>query len=129
MRIIKLKAAIWNSDVVVLIGGNPTQHIRQFKRYGVKKDVRDWWLERIATQRKTGGAITMHDHAMPWYVFIYFPKKPKLKCAEDIEQVTHELLHAAIHILRKKGVSLVPESEEAYTYTLGFLVREFFKKL
>lgn len=129
LRVITIDARVWNSDVIIFIGGRPAQHARKFKRYHIKKDIRDWWEERIATQRKIGGAVTMHDHSKPWYVFIYFPTKPKVKKADDIEQATHELLHAAIHILRKKGVSLVPESEEAYTYLQGFLVREFFERL
>lgn len=128
-RVITLKTKVWNTDVVVFLGGSAKQHERTFKSHEIKKDVRNYWHERIDILRKSGGGFCGHEWAQPWYVFIYLPKKPSLKDAGDIEQVTHELLHAAIHILRKKAVTLCPESEESYTYLFGFLVREFFKRL
>lgn len=40
--------------------------------------------------------------------------------------LTHELLHAVIHIMENKSIKLSNDSEEVFTYTLDFMVREFF---
>jgi hypothetical protein len=40
--------------------------------------------------------------------------------------LTHELLHAVIHIMENKSIKLSNDSEEVFTYTLDFMVTEFF---
>ncbi len=45
------------------------------------------------------------------------------------ELVAHEITHAAIGILKYAGIKLVDESEEIYAYLIGYLTREFYKKL
>ena len=43
--------------------------------------------------------------------------------------IAHESLHATHHILNRVGISLVPESEEAFTYLLGYLVEQINKRI
>lgn len=54
--------------------------------------------------------------------FIRFRKDP------SAATVAHEFLHVTIEVLRYRGLALVHESEEAYTYLLAYLVQEFYKR-
>lgn len=47
----------------------------------------------------------------------------------DVLTLAHECNHLAIQILRNVGVKLVEESEEAYTYLSGGLMRALWKEL
>jgi hypothetical protein len=40
--------------------------------------------------------------------------------------LTHELLHAVIYTMENKSIKLSHESEEVFTYTLDFMMTEFF---
>lgn len=56
------------------------------------------------------------------YVFI-----KKAKKYEEIDVVSHEILHAVVSILTHRGLKLNKHNEEAYTYLNGYLNKEFFK--
>lgn len=43
--------------------------------------------------------------------------------------IAHEALHATKHILEKSGIYLTDETEEAYCYLLGWVVRKITEKL
>jgi len=56
------------------------------------------------------------------YVFI-----KKAKKYEEIDVISHEILHAVISILTHRGLKLNKHNEEAYTYLNGYLNKEFHK--
>jgi hypothetical protein len=43
--------------------------------------------------------------------------------------IAHEMLHACVAILNGRGLNLTPNSEEAYTYLLEYLVEQTHKRL
>lgn len=132
MRTITLDAMAWNSEVIVIIGGDRGGWLPLFKSERVKKQNRNYWAERMegcSFGRGQHGAITMFAHETPWHVYVYFPKKPRLKDVEANCTVVHEFMHAAIAILRQKQVTLCAESEEAFTYLTEHLVRSFWARV
>lgn len=42
--------------------------------------------------------------------------------------LVHEAFHATVNLLKERATPLVPETEEAYAYVLGYIVRELIKK-
>jgi hypothetical protein len=42
----------------------------------------------------------------------------------DFDSLTHEIFHAAHHLLRNRGLTLSLRSEEAYAYLAGFMMRK-----
>lgn len=50
--------------------------------------------------------------------FVFFSKRPKPHI------VVHECVHLANKVLFRRGLPLVPESEEAYTYLVQYLFKE-----
>lgn len=131
MKKIVIDARVWNSDVIVMIGGTAKEWGRLFDREHVATDAKAYWLERMAActyGRGQFGAITMFSESTPWQVYVYLPTKPR-KTVEGLCTVTHELLHVAIAILRRKNVPLTVETEEAYTYLTEHLTRSLWKAL
>jgi hypothetical protein len=45
------------------------------------------------------------------------------------DQVAHEIAHCAFAILDYVGIKLGSKSEEAYTYLIGYITREFYQNL
>lgn len=46
---------------------------------------------------------------------------------QEIDSITHEVLHAVVNILSERGLKFNKQNEEAYTYLTGYLNKEFFK--
>jgi hypothetical protein len=131
LRTIVIHVHVWNTDVIVFIGGTAKQRDKVLERERVPADTRAFWSERMeSTNFGYGqlGALTMFSEATPWHAYVYFPATPR-KTVEGISQVTHEMLHVAIAILRRKDIPLVRETEEAYTYLTEHLVRLLWEAL
>lgn len=43
--------------------------------------------------------------------------------------VAHEIFHAVDFIMRRIGITLGSDSDEAYAYLIGYVTREFFKAI
>lgn len=43
--------------------------------------------------------------------------------------LAHEIFHAVDFIMRRIGITLSSDSDEAYAYLIGYVTREFFKAL
>lgn len=43
--------------------------------------------------------------------------------------LAHEIFHAVDFIMRRIGITLSSDSDEAYTYLMGYVTREFFKAI
>ena len=55
--------------------------------------------------------------------------KANFNSPDFFESLSHEILHVAFDILNTRGFVLSRDSEEAYTYLMGFLVKEIMKKI
>lgn len=47
----------------------------------------------------------------------------------DMAYANHELLHITLSILKWSGIKLSDDSEEAFTYELQYLSKQFYSKL
>lgn len=56
-----------------------------------------------------------------------YPTIVWLPRADNISIINHELLHATIDIMRRVGIPLDDNTEEAYTYELQYLSNQFDK--
>lgn len=68
---------------------------------------------------------TMIDEGRGIY-FLWLPQVPS--SAAHFGVLAHEIAHAAIGIMQKIGVSLSPESEEAYTYLIQYLTERIYEQ-
>lgn len=58
-----------------------------------------------------------------WYVDDYVI----IHCEDlGVSKVTHEILHGVFYIARRIGIEPSKDSEEFYTYMMGYLVKEFY---
>lgn len=126
-RNIRLDVGPWNTYVSVFIGGERRQRMAVIARCKVPESYAQHWAERM--RDKKDGALTMFTEETPGNVFVYFPRTPKHDNAQDLGAVAHEMLHVAVAILRRKGITLCHESEEAFAYLTEFLVREFWAEM
>lgn len=119
-----LDALLFNSHVVCFWEGTRQQRRRLLTRCHVKGTA-DGLLNRMGGCR---GAQTLTTTDIPGYVFVYFAHRPRRENNEALGAVAHEMLHAVTAIFRQKGLPLEEPSEEAYTYFLEYLVREFWTR-
>lgn len=129
MKSFKIKCDVWNSEVIVMIGGKRRQHRSILKKARVEDDLRNRWLSILDSSRKAGGALTMFSHETPWYAFVYFSSHDTTDGHTQIGTVAHEMFHAASAILHRKGVTLGRKSEEAYAYLIEHLTREYWRQV
>jgi len=67
----------------------------------------------------------LEDNSMGTYI-LKIKKKNKVDC---IGIIAHEVQHFVARVLRRAGLPLCEESEEAYCYLTGYVTREIYKKL
>jgi len=53
--------------------------------------------------------------------------RSKPKNPQGYSVLAHEIFHAVDFIMRHIGITLSPDSDEAYAYLIGYVTREFFK--
>ena len=56
--------------------------------------------------------------------YVFIKKSTKY---EELDIISHEILHAVINILTYRGLKLNKSNEEAFTYLNGYLNKEFHK--
>lgn len=116
-----LDALVYNSHVICFWEGTRQQRRRLLERCHVKGTV-DTLLNRMGG---CTGAQTLTTDDVPGYVFVYFKSRPERSDNEALGAVAHEMLHTVVAIFRRKGLPLEEPSEEAYTYFLEYLIRNF----
>ena len=112
---------IFDTEVMVSIGETDEQLFGRLKRYGVSPY--EWPGLRFSEQEvgkytmfETGAAILRirHSYTTP----------------DNLAIISHEILHAVIHIMERIGVKLgLGTSEEVYTYTAQFLTKKIYAKM
>jgi hypothetical protein len=99
----------WRCDVAVQLGGTPESANRHFgKLFGVEFD--------SISEHIDGRMLGLSDNKN---VGLWFRDE-----VPELGTLAHEALHATCHILRLSGVPLTIESEEAYTYLQGYIIRK-----
>lgn len=103
----KIKLPIYNQfTITILISEDLTQDV-----VNLTKEPSDINYNGIFFYKKNGTDV-----------YIGF-QKDKLKPS----LIAHECLHATCYILDYVGIKLTEESEEAYTYLVGYLIDEVYK--
>lgn len=113
-----VKIPIYNQEVGFFLNYEKEEMPRVLARaYGKKM------AETIYSQLKEPyGGIT---YMLGNIVFVYIPSF-SIKDREGISTLVHELYHAAHRVLSYVGLQPVFESEEAYAYLMGFLMKGFY---
>lgn len=109
MKVKMVRLELWKWHGALLCGGTE----RQMDVF-VKKHVGD-------------GFATTGDGCVAMARAIVQADKPFVLWVDDIRDVAsvaHEALHIASGVLEARGVRHVPQSEEAYTYTMEYLIRQ-----
>lgn len=113
MKPFKIPVDIYRTNVHVMIGLSKDESIRYYKKYGGD-------YEHALSANDNTEARCICDKS--GLVFIVL----KEDYTQDV--VVHELLHAVFYILSTRGLSLEDASEEAYTYLMGYLMKQFLIK-
>jgi len=69
---------------------------------------------------ETGGGFNVFDYGKDKTEVCYI-------WANEKRDLVHECFHAISYTLRNRGIKLTDDSDEAFAYSLGFLVDEIFK--
>lgn len=114
----KIPVDIYKTSVIIVVGESDEVASKYFKRFylddeGIQGMCYDMG---IGTEART----TLSDSRL---CYVRFGENPTPEC------VAHELMHVTFDILRKVGISHTWESEESYAYLLGYLVKEFYRKI
>lgn len=105
MRKMHLRLDPWKWEGAVLVGGTYDQFKRFVKRY-IGEDVN-------VGSHSAGHAYVAYGQ--PWMLWI--------ESRKNVGALAHEALHVTSGVLEARGMSLRNESEEAYTYTMEFIIR------
>lgn len=111
---------IYNQDVMVHFGD--IDELREsLKEYLDKEDL--YGVLQLASECQCG--MTIYNEA---YSYIVVMMRDMPKSPGEFGTLIHELSHAVNHVMKKVGVKPSEESEESYTYLLGYLTKEVFEK-
>lgn len=115
-----IEIPIYNQEVMVHFGD-----IEELKTHLTKylDEVDTYRILQVASECQDG--ITLHDEPTQ-KVVVMMPSVPSK--AEDYGILVHELSHAVNYIMKQVGIKPSEDSEEAYTYLLGYLTKEVFQK-
>lgn len=127
-REILIEPTVWNTYVVAMMGGTEARWRGCFKRCKIEIADQDHWVSHMQGMQPRA-AVTLWSPRTPGNVFVYFPRRPRSKDAQDLGAVAHEMMHVTHKILRTHGLKLCNKTEEAYAYLTEFLVRELWAKL
>lgn len=109
---------IYKHDILVFFGDKSVL-IKNLKKY-----FEDYQIDRFDKSIKTAkGCTYMVDTGQ---LILYMPNLPKK--LDDFVTLNHEIFHCTTLILKRIGVSLSPESEEAYAYLYEYITQKIFSK-
>lgn len=113
-----IRPKIYPFPLQVFIEPSKKEVKKQLKRWGEGKKFR-----RKLHTNNCDGLFIMNDSNVG---FLVMKRKPKT--AWDYSCIQHEILHYVIEVMRRVGMPLSEESEEAYTYLQGYITKKFFRK-
>lgn len=106
MKVLNVTLDIWKWQGCVLIGGTSQGFAR-------------WAKAQIDADIETGSNAAGHAHVAygkPWLIWV--------ESLKDVPALAHEALHVTAGILEGRGLKYSEASEEAYTYTMEFIIRQ-----
>ncbi|WP_077417919.1 hypothetical protein [Chryseobacterium sp. JV274] len=118
----EIKVSVYKTNIHVIIGGTYQEKDNVLWTKGYEKCYREQLLDRITDHDATAVEHKSGD------LTLFFNESPK-KDNFWLSILTHETLHAACYILRRVGVQLSEESEEAYAYLQQMIFEEILDNL
>lgn len=112
-----ISSGTYNQEVKVLITDDTLAAVRYVTREADDSTVTP------DDFKSTGICFFPEDHA-PIMWLSKIPETP-----EEVAAANHELLHLTIYIMTWVNIPLSDSSEEAYTYELQYLSKEFYNKV
>jgi len=113
---------IYPFDIMFSVGQTDAELLKSVKRYGLNKSDIEEMLNMPTTILGRTLMLLETNHT-----FIRLKSKPKK--ASEYGTLQHEIFHAIDFILRKIGISLSADSDEAYAYLIGYLTEKIYEKL
>jgi hypothetical protein len=102
--------AIWKWEGKVLAGGSAEQFAAFIKR-------------EIGAEIEVGSNSAGHAYVaygQPWYLWV--------DSLDNVPTLAHEVFHVTTGVLEARGMKYSSAGEEAYTYTLEYIMREALNK-
>lgn len=106
MKLIHVTLDIWKWEGFVLTGGKSS-------------DFKAWAKKQIDADITTGSYASGHcyvEYGKPWLIWV--------ESLKDIPALAHEALHCAAGVLECRGLKFGNDSEESYTYTVEWIIRQ-----
>lgn len=128
-QVFHITAHPYKQDIVVVINGDIQDLIKYYEKIGsvsAKKNAQ-YVKENIELDYfddKTDGTVFP---SIPYGYAVLL--KHKEGWITTTEVVAHECLHLVHFIMRRVGITLSHESEEAYTYLQGYLLGQILEKM
>lgn len=126
MKKLRLYIPIYGEYVTFLVSDTKDiliDYIKENQPKGYSLD----WIEGVnktyEDETKRSARFLSYEGDNEYYIII----RRKPKDMQDIAIVNHEILHITNKILFNRGLKLMPETEEAYTYLQQYMLEEFCK--
>lgn len=106
MKVIDVALDVWKWQGLVCVGGT-SEEFRAYAKKSVDADI------------TTGAHACGHayvEYGKPWLLWV--------ESLKNIPALSHEALHVTAGILEARGLTFSTSSEEAYTYTMEFIIRK-----
>lgn len=126
----------YKQDIIVVLNGQFSDAVKFLKK--LKSDNANENIEHIKKLQKEDKEAYIDDHKLhkgcavlytelPWgYVMVLSHSNSWI---ESVENVAHETMHLTHYIARVVGLTLCKESEEAYTYLQGHVMKQILHKM
>jgi len=130
-KIFYIEANPYNCDVLVVVNGTFKDAYNKLKRSkspNAIKNVKYIDNHKDVYFEKTAISVNGSVYRELPFGFVMLLKVQN-GWLDTVSVVSHECLHLTHYILRKAGIELVEESEEAYTYLQADLLRKVLDKI
>lgn len=107
MKYIAVTLGVWKWEGIIAAGGTIGDFIAFAKSHGASE------IHPENNGHSVGRAYV--EIGVPWLLWV--------ESLEDVPALAHEALHVTAGVLEARGLKYVPESEEAYTYTMEGILR------
>lgn len=118
---------IYNQDILVCFNSSPLEAFKIYRKLNKETTEDD---KKLVAEDKEHNSVstvgTMYPMSRGYIVIIKWYKK---SFRQNIVCAIHELTHVSHYILRNIRIPLTQDSEEAYTYLIEDLMKQFLFKL
>lgn len=126
----------YKQEVVIVLNGQFSDAIKFLKKIGGVNALEN--VKYVLEEQKKDKTLYIDEHILhkgnavlytelPWgYVMILSHSNNWI---ESVENVAHETMHLTHYVLRCAGLNLTKESEEAYTYLQGHVMKQILHKM